>query len=119
MTLLEAMNRGSQSGSTCTRQELLFWLSTLEAMVYEQILARHGGAEEFRPLSEGEPDRLLLVPSPYDEMYLRYLEAQIHYRNGEFTRYNNAISLFNAIFEAYAAHYTRSHMPLSAGRFHF
>ena len=49
-------------------------------------------------------------------MYIRWLEAQIHYTNGEYNKYNNAIIMFNTQFESYESYYTRNHMPLSRGR---
>lgn len=58
----------------------------------------------------------LLVPAPYDEVYLRWMEAQIDYHNGEYDKYNNAIIMFNTAFEAYAAYYNQHHMPVSRGR---
>lgn len=56
-------------------------------------------------------ETVLLVPEPFDQMYLRWMEAQIDYHNGEYARYNNAIELFNTEFNAYADHYHRGHMP--------
>ena len=53
----------------------------------------------------------LLVPEPYDEMYLRWMEAQIYYYNGEYDKYNNAIDLFNTAFEGYKNYYNRTHKP--------
>lgn len=62
-----------------------------------------------------DQDTVLLVPAPYDEMYLRWLEAQIDYYNGEDERHNNAIMRFNNAYEGYKKHYTRTHMPISHG----
>ena len=63
-----------------------------------------------------DPQTELLVPAPYDEVYLRWMEAQIDYHNGEYDKYNNAIIMFNAAFEAYAAYYNQHHMPVSRGK---
>ena len=62
-----------------------------------------------------DPQTELLVPAPYDEMYLRWLEAMIDYYNSEDERYNKSIILFNNAYEGYKKHYTRTHMPLSRG----
>lgn len=53
----------------------------------------------------------LLIPAPYDKAYLMWLEAQIHYYNGEYNKYNNAIAMYNTAFEAYQKYYNRTHMP--------
>ena len=54
----------------------------------------------------------LLVPAPYDEVYLRWMEAQIDYHNGEYGKYNNAVDMFTTSFEAYQNYYNRTHMPV-------
>lgn len=53
----------------------------------------------------------LLVPAPYDEVYLRWMEAQIDYHNGEYDRYNNAMDMYNTAFTGYQNYYNRTHMP--------
>ena len=108
--------------NTYTAAEKTAWLSKLDAMVVEQILNPHGGGEDIvfsGYTGDTDGETCLLIPAPYDEMYLRWLEAQIHYCNGEFTRYNNAITLFNTEYLAYAAAYNREHPPRSGQRFRF
>ena len=39
----------------------------------------------------------LAVRAPFSELYRHYVEAQIHYCNGELERYNNAIALWNGL----------------------
>ena len=53
----------------------------------------------------------LLVPAPYDDIYIRWLESQIDYTNGEYGKYNNSIAMYNAAYTAYANYYNRTHMP--------
>ena len=95
------------------------WLSDLDTRVKLQIIDAH---EKREPIyfygydEDTDPDTELLVPSPYDEMYLRWLEAQIDYHNSDDDRYNNAIILFNNAYEGYKKHYTRTHMPISRGK---
>ena len=95
------------------------WLSKLDNMVKKQIVDTHEGAAEitFTGYDENtDPNTELLVPAPHDNMYLQWLEAQIHYHNGEYDRYNNAIIMFNTTFGDYANHYNRTHMPKSEGK---
>lgn len=94
------------------------WLSNLDARVKSQIIDTHEGMEPihfygYDSLVDQETE--LLVPAPYDEMYLRWLEAMIDYHNSDDDRYNNAIILFNNAYEGYKKHYTRTHMPISKG----
>ena len=64
-----------------------------------------------KALENTDPDTKLLVPAPFDEIYLRYLEAQIHYRNQEEERCNNATDAYNELWAQFRNYYNRQHMP--------
>ena len=119
MTIAEVISKvDALKPNTYDREDKVAWLSSLDARVKTQIIDTHEGGENiFFYGYEGlvDQDTELLVPAPYDEMYLRWLEAQIDYHNDEDKRYNNAIVLFNNAYEAYKKHYTRTHMPISKG----
>lgn len=119
MTINEAITQiDSLKANTYTPTEKIGWLSRADFMIKRNIIDTHEGAEavEFDGYTEDtDPNTVLLAPAPYDEMYIRYLEAQIDYTNGEYAKYNNAILMFNASYEAYASYYNRNHMPKSAG----
>ena len=105
--------------NTYTQDNKVEWLSRLDKMVKQQIIDTHEGAENvsFTGYTSDTPtDTILLVPAPYDEVYLRWMEAQIDYHNGEYDKYNNAIIMFNSAFENYAAYYNQTHKPVSRGR---
>jgi CobQ-like glutamine amidotransferase family enzyme len=53
----------------------------------------------------------LLIPAPYDKAYLLWMEAQIHYYNGEYDKYNNATDMFYEAYNGFKNHYNRTHMP--------
>ena len=62
------------------------------------------------------PDELadaapLLAPAPYDGLYRHYVEAQIHYANGELERYNNAMALWNNGLMTLRDYWCREHLP--------
>lgn len=120
MKIIEAITRlDSLKFNTYTQEDKVEWLSRLDSMVKKNIIDTHEGAEGVIFSGYDENTNLqteLLVPVPYDEMYLRWLEAQIDYHNGEYDKYNNAIIMFNTAFEAYQAFYTRNHLPLIRGR---
>ena len=120
MKIIEAINRlDSLKFNTYTQSDKVEWLSRLDNMVKKHIIDTHEGAEgvTFTGYDDDtDPQTELLVPVPYDEMYLRWLEAQIDYHNGEYDKYNNAIIMFNTAYEAYQAFYTRNHLPLVRGR---
>lgn len=84
-------------------EDKLRWLFQAEQMVRE-LESRHGRRKE---LSFPEPDTELLAPAPYDQLYLRWLEAQIDYTNQEYLKYNNAMALFNTLWGEYAGKLSR------------
>ncbi len=120
MKIIEAINRlDTLNFNTYTDDDKVEWLSRLDNMVKKQIIDNHDGAEQitFSGYTPDTPtDTVLLVPAPYDEVYIRWMEAQIHYHNGEYDKYNNAIIMFNTAFQAYAAYYTQTHLPVRRGR---
>ena len=61
----------------------------------------------------------LLIPFPYDELYLRYLLMRIDLENGELDRYNNEAAQFNRLWQSYAGQYCRTHRPLGVERLRF
>ncbi len=79
--------------------EKLRWLAQAEGFVLREIR----GAEGVLPAVTAE--------IPYDEMYRYYVEAQVHYANGETARYNNAVSLWNNGFLTYRDYCCRRETP--------
>lgn len=91
------------------------WLSQLDGRIKQEIIDTHEGGEAgtFEGYNTETPlDTVLLVPAPYDDVYRYWLEAQIDYANGEYTKYNNSMSMFNNVYSAYERHYNRTHMPI-------
>lgn len=119
MTIAEVISKvDSLKPNTYSTDDKIEWLSNLDARVKTQIIDAHEGGENIVfDGYDGETDQNteLLAPSPYDEMYLRWLEAMIDYHNSDDDRYNNAIMLFNNAYSGYKSHYTRTHMPKSNG----
>ena len=119
MKINEAITRlDNLKFNTYTESDKVDWLSRLDYMVKQQIIDTHEGAEAvtFTGYTDDTPtDTVLLVPAPYDEIYLRWMEAQIDYHNGEYDKYNNAIIMFNTVFNDYQKHYARTHKPLQRG----
>lgn len=119
MTIAEAISQvDTLKPNTYTPEDKIGWLSTLDTKVKTQIIDAHEGGENIAFSgydSSTDQDTQLLVPAPFDEMYLRWLEAMIDYHNGDDGRYNNGIILFNNAYEGYKRLYTRTHMPISNG----
>lgn len=116
MTIMEAINTvDGLKHNTYSYCEKVQWLSRLEFIIKRQIIDTHEGWEDV--VFNGYNDRtdkntVLLVPAPYDEMYIRWLEAQIDYSNGEYNRYNNSMAMYQTAYNGYSNYYNRNNMPL-------
>ena len=117
MTIRDAITRlDALIFNTYSDEDKVQWLSRLDTEVKQQIIDTHEGAHNvsFSGYTVNTPgDTVLLVPSPYDEVYLRWMESQIHYYNGEYDKFNASIVMYNTAFDAYASYYNRYHMPIS------
>ena len=115
MTILEAIHRiDVLKPSSYTQSEKIRWLSELDGMVKKEIIDTHEGGEDIKFESYGDNTVLttpLLVPHPYDRIYLPWLQAQIDYFNGENGKYQNSMSMFNAAYSAFEKYYNRNNMP--------
>ena len=119
MTIIEAIGSiDVLKPNTYPKEQKIKWLSNLDGKIKIEILDTHESSNrlQFEGYNEKTPlNTVLLVTSPYDEIYLRWLEAQIDYHNGEYGKFNNAIIMFNAAYDAFAAYYNRTNMPKKHG----
>lgn len=118
MTIIEAIgNINNLKPNGFSQPQKIKWLSTLDGMIKKHIIDTHEGGEtvEFTEYTADSINTELLVPAPFDGIYMRWLEAQMDYANGEYRKYNNAIITFNTEYEAYAKYYNRVHMPKTSG----
>ena len=116
MKIIEAISRlDSQKHNTFSQSDKVEWLSRLDSMVKKHIIDTHEGADEVTFTGyDGTTDLQteLLIPEPFDEVYLRWMEAQIDYANGEYNKYNQSIQMYMTAYDGYANYYNRNHMPL-------
>jgi hypothetical protein len=115
MTIMETLNRiDTIKPNGYSQSEKIKWLSVLDGIVKSTIIDTHEGGEnvEFDGYTEEtNPTTELLVPFPSDDIYIRYLEMQIDYANGEYNKYENSQTMYNATYSAFARAYNRTHMP--------
>ncbi|MBP3413308.1 MAG: hypothetical protein J6K89_08610, partial [Oscillospiraceae bacterium] len=78
---------------------LLMWLSNCENSILTEVMRI--SEEDCKPI-EAVSDEPLLVPHPYDKLYVPYLQAQIHHAFGETDKYENFMALYNAYRDEYA-----------------
>lgn len=114
MKIIEAINRiDSLKHNTYTQSEKVAWLSEIEWDVVKNVIETHEGNETtFTGYNDGtDLQTELLIPAPYDKAYLLWMEAQIHYYNGEYDKYNNALDMFYEAYNGFKSYYNRTHMP--------
>lgn len=137
MNIQECINRtDSVKPNQYSVEDKVRWLSYLDGSIRKEILDKYeqppekketqviiiyGDTEESteetieeKEFSGYSPDRLtdeLLVPFPYDELYVAYLKAKIDEENGETERYNNSAATFNGMLQNFQKAYHREHMP--------
>ena len=115
MTIIEAINRiDDLKHNTYDQKDKLEWLSRLDSMVKRLIIDTHEGGDDVSFTGYDDSTDIhteLLIPAPFDEVYLRWMEAQIDYSNGEYDKYNNSIEMFNTSWTGYQNYYNRTHMP--------
>lgn len=99
------------------------WLESVDQYVYKNVIAvREGGDKAVKPeyvnqsggnSTDVSGTTVLLVPPPWDELYVYYMEAQIFYEQREIKKYSSAMTLYNQTMSEYTAHYFRDHRQLS------
>lgn len=115
MTIREAIDGvNNLQFNTYTDAEKINWLSRLDEHV-ALLVQDTGSAEGTWYTVDSDKDTLLLIPSPFDEIYIYWLMAQMSYANGEIDKYNNAIALYNAEYVAYEKWYHRNNRPKKLG----
>lgn len=123
MTIMGAISHiDSIKPNRYTQVEKIKWLSTLDGLIKREIIDTHEGGENVSFAGYDDVSDLtseLLVPAPYDDMYLKWLETQIDYANGEYNKYNNTAMAFNTVLESYKKYYNRTHKPISKDYKHF
>ena len=116
MTISEAISRANTvKPNTYSDLDKIRWLSTLDGIIKEHIIDTHEGGESvvFNGYDEDtNPDTELLVPAPYDQIYVHWLEAQIDYSNDEYDRYENTMEMYNNAYNNFLNYYNRTHMPI-------
>lgn len=115
MKILEAITKiDTLKPNSYTQDEKIKWLSTLDGIIKSEIIDTHEDGEDIvfdGYESDTSLDTVLLVPSPYCDVYIRYLEAQIDYANAEYGKYNNSMAMYNSAYSSFERYYNRTHMP--------
>lgn len=118
MTIKEAIDRADDLKPNQFSEELkLAWLNNLDAQIHDDIIKTHEGwdGEEFRPYENDT--ETLIVPFPYEELYVAFLKMKVDDENGDTQRYQNSVTMFNAQYDAWTKAYNKAHMPIGMKHF--
>lgn len=114
MTLIEAITKiKSIKPNTFLQQDIIRWLSVLDGIIKKEIIDTHEDGEDVTFNGYNESSDLtinMLVPAPYDDIYIHWLEAQMDYANGEYKKYNNSLAVYNEAYKNFERYYNRTHM---------
>lgn len=100
--------------------EKVAMISRLEGRLNTELLPLYG---ENDPAFAGydapaDADRTLLIPFPFDDIYVKFLVAENDLVNGDTARYRNSAAVFNAAWDMLGAYYARTRRPAAAPRLH-
>ena len=111
MTISEAISQTRKlSGNAVDDNTMCQWLSELDGRL---MLDFYKGSEWMAYALPQDADHELLVPFPWDELYVHYLEAMVYYSNGEFERYRNSYEMYNKKELDFRQWYARTHVPIT------
>jgi hypothetical protein len=116
MTIIEAISKiDSLKPNNYSQEDKIEWLSNLDGIIKTEIIDTHEGSDKvtFNGYeADTALDTVLLAPAPYDDVYIKWLEAQIDYANGDTKRYENSMIMYNTNYSAFERYYNRTHMPI-------
>lgn len=111
MTISEAISQTRKlSGNAVDDNTMCRWLSELDGRL---MLDFYKGSEWMAYALPQDADHELLVPFPWDELYVHYLEAMVYYSNGEYERYRNSYEMYNKKELDYRKWYARNQLPIT------
>lgn len=121
MTIQQAMDKADRmKPNMMTAEDKIGFLSEIEGKIHEEIIMthEHTAEEETRPEYDSNTARTteMLVPAPYDMIYVYWLMAQIDHVNQEMDKYNNDRSLFEDAWGNFADYWNRTRMPIQRNR---
>lgn len=99
MTVNEALAKVKDRKPNAYNDESLNdWLNECEAMVQRELLLTVPD-EIVQYAWPDDRDKELILPKPYDALYVSYIKMMIEYVQEEYTAYNNTNAMFQAQYQ--------------------
>mgnify|MGYP007101855187 CR=1 FL=1 len=86
------------------------WINEVEGMVQTEVFLFASG-QVLRYDYADDKDAELLVAPPHDKLYRSYLAAMIDYANGEYSKYQNTMAMFNAQYGEFMRWFAMRYRP--------
>lgn len=119
MTINEAITLADQLKPNMMKTAVkVRFLNEIENKVHREILMKHVHTEEeaIQPHYDNDTDQgtVMLVPAPYDMLYVYWIMAKIDELNQEEEKFNNDWARMKNEWDNFSDYYTQGHMPLTA-----
>lgn len=95
----------------------LGWIAELDGRIATEVMLM--SSQDAAAFAYPYPEGLQCVPLvdfPYDSIYELYLAAMIDFTNGEYSKYQNTMELFNAKFDAFVCWFASTYEPAQGYR---
>lgn len=112
MTVRECLDRvRATPGAAADEDMMLVWLSDVEGLIFEEIMAHREGApiDGFEGYADSDGEAVLLAKEPYASLYVYYVTAQIYLSYADIARYNTYLALYRDAYEEFAGYWARGH----------
>lgn len=108
------------ANSIYSDENLIAWLWECDATIYEEFIRqREDPVNPPIPYDQNNQAAELIMPAPYDEAYLLWLEFKVKYYEEETEQANNALLLFRDKYDDFRAWYNRRHPAVKKTRLKF
>ena len=94
------------------RADKLAAISELDGIVNISVYGRYTALRDdgFKGYGRLDGDKKLKIPFPYDGIYLHRLRMLLGERMGDASEYNNALSVFNTLYDDFVFFIARSYI---------
>lgn len=107
MTVNEAIAKvKDRKPNAYSDESLNDWLNECEAMVQRELLLTVP-KEIVQYKFPEDRDKDLILPRPYDVLYVTYIIMMIQYAQEEYTSYNASLAMFNSQYMSAQGYYNR------------
>ena len=90
--------------------QLIKWVSALEARIYRETISKYESAPYFSPITDEEST--LMIYDEYADVYRYWLLAQIYLYIGDYDKYNTFAELYATALDSFRKDYINKHMPI-------